>query len=539
MGISMKRLVVPLLLAGLVQLPFSATTWTGSVMNPAGAAHAQDDDDDDDDRPRPRRPGADDDDDDDDDDEDDRPRPRQPGANDDDDDDDAPRPRQPAAGGDNDDDDDDAAPRPRQPATGGDDDDDDDRPRPRQTEQGDDTVTSPQTPAPLVQPPAEVREPSQQPLPLQAPDEIVALDLGVDDLEVLLDQGFVVIEQIDLDEIGRVTHRLRVPAGLDLAAARDVVRALPSGGTADFNHFYRSEQEVEVASEASAAVAPRPCDGLHCPAFEQVGWPMDMPGSTTCTVDAIPVGIIDTGLNAEHETFADARLDLVRLSGDDLEPSRAIHGTAVAAILVGSRDSRSPGLIPRAPLHAVDVFHRDGGDERSDVFSLIRGLDHLGEKGVRVINLSLAGPANEVLEETVRRLVNESGIVIVAAAGNEGPRAPPVYPAAYDGVIAVTAVDIGNTIYRRAGQGTHVDIAAPGVEVWTAASISGARSKTGTSFATPFVTAAAAVLLEQEPLLSPAEVAEHLAANAADLGETGFDPVFGHGLLSMQGACAD
>jgi hypothetical protein len=559
----MNRLLISLALAAVAQLPFGATLSSTEVAGP-GAVMAQDnddrprprqagrdddDDDDDDDRPRPRQSDDDDDDDDDrprprqsdddDDDDDDRPRPRQ--SNDDDDDDDRPRPRQT-----NDDDDDDDRPRPRQT---NDDDDDDDRPRPRQSNDDDDDDSRPRAPVandpspqtqarPAAQQPAPRRDPPPEPLAEQAAGELVALDLSDEDLAVLLAQGFAVIEQVTLVDIGVTSFRLRIPSGVDLASARGTVQALPSGQDADFNHFYRSEQDVLAASAPETSQLPRPCDGMHCPALEQINWPGGQSEGAVCTIDTVSIGIVDTGLNAEHETFADADIDLVRISDEELQPSRAVHGTAVAALLVGSPSSRSPGLLPDVTLHAVDVFHRDGGDERSDVFSLIRGLDHLGETGVRVINLSLAGPPNAVLEEAVRRLVEEKGIVVVAAAGNNGPRAEPAYPAAYPGVIAVTAVDYRNTIYRRAGQGDHIDIAAPGVEVWTAASISGARSKTGTSFAAPFVTAAAALLLDREPMLTPADVVARLTQDAADLGDTGFDPVYGHGLLTVQLDCA-
>ena len=97
-------------------------------------------------------------------------------------------------------------------------------------------------------------------------------------------------------------------------------------------------------------------------------------------------------------------------------------------------------------------------------------------RGVQVTNLSLSGPPNALLEQLLRRLA-EGGIVIVAAAGNEGPKAGPAYPAAYADVIAVTAVDRMKRPYRRAGRGEHIDLSAPGVDIWTAASISGARTK--------------------------------------------------------------
>jgi subtilisin family serine protease len=249
--------------------------------------------------------------------------------------------------------------------------------------------------------------------------------------------------------------------------------------------------------------------------------------------------MIDTGINADHETFEGARLEVTRLGREDLEPSRAIHGTAVAALLVGQRGSRSPGLLPGSRLVAVDAFHRVGGDERADVFSLLEGLDLLASAEVTVINLSLAGPPNAVLERAVQRLVMEEDIVLTASVGNAGPAAGPYYPAAYAPVLAVTAVDRGGNAYRRAVRGAHVDLAAPGVEIWTAASVSGARWKTGTSFAVPFVTAAASLARIARPDLSAVEIAGELLARASDLGEPGRDDIFGAGIVDLDLACLE
>ncbi|TIQ01951.1 MAG: peptidase S8, partial [Mesorhizobium sp.] len=120
-----------------------------------------------------------------------------------------------------------------------------------------------------------------------------------------------------------------------------------------------------------------------------------------------------------------------------------------AAPLVGGADSRTPGLLPHARLIAVDAFHRgERQDDRSDAYYLLRALDLLSARGVQVTNMSLSGPANALLEQFVRKL-SERGMVIVAAAGNGGPRAEPAYPAAYAEVIAVTAVDRMKRPYRR------------------------------------------------------------------------------------------
>ncbi|MCX7644393.1 MAG: S8 family serine peptidase [Rhodobacteraceae bacterium] len=303
------------------------------------------------------------------------------------------------------------------------------------------------------------------------------------------------------------------------------MRALPTGADADFNHFYRSEQAVEGPA----------CEGPHCAALELIGWTRVPDPAPACAED-VAVGVIDTGINPDHLTFSTARLEVRRIAPEALDPSRAVHGTAVLALLVGDPASRSPGLLPDTRVIAVDAFHRAGGDERADVYSLAAALDYLAGQGVRVVNMSLAGPDNSVLERATAAMLARD-IVIVAAVGNAGPSAPPAFPAAYPEVIGVTAVDRSGTVYRRAGRGPHVDLAAPGVEVWTAASVSGARPKTGTSFAAPFVTAAAAALRAAEPALTREQVAAALTGAARDVGPPGPDEIYGHGLVQATRAC--
>jgi subtilisin family serine protease len=344
-----------------------------------------------------------------------------------------------------------------------------------------------------------------------------------------------VIEETAITRSGPLLHRLRAPEGVGLAEARAAVRARPSGASADFNHFYRSNQDIVPAASSGPLpdpAVPARCEHLNCLALDLVGWPALRP--PTCQA-AITVGVIDTGVNIEHPALPPGKVELVRLADPDLPESSATHGTSILSMLVGT-EVRAPGLIPEAQIIAVDVFSRANGDERTDAATLVRAIDLLAQRGVRVANLSLAGPHNRVLAAMLRE-VEAKGMLVVAAAGNGGPAADPAWPAASDGVLAVTAVDAFGRIYRKAQRGEHLDVAAPGVEVWAAASIRGVRARTGTSYATPWATAAAALLMAQDPALTPVEAIQRMRALTSDAGEDGADPVFGQGVLSLQDLC--
>ncbi|MDZ4392882.1 S8 family serine peptidase [Cypionkella sp.] len=380
------------------------------------------------------------------------------------------------------------------------------------------------------------------PAPDFAQGEIVVTNLSESDLAQLQTEGFAVIELVELVEVAVVLHRLRVPRGLTLEQARDRVRAQPTGTTGDFNHYYRTEEEPTAPAFGSAitpvALAPSmPCAHLNCAALDLIGWPAERNQSPQCRV-TVPVGVIDTGVNAAHENLLGADIEVLRLVDEEVDASKAVHGTAVAALIVGQDTDRVPGLIPEAKVLVVDVFGRNGGDERASVVSLVKALDLLVVRGVKVINMSLAGPPNATLEAALARLAEPGGAVVLAAVGNGGPKAAVAYPAGYPSVLAVTAVDQRGQVYRRAQRGAHIDLAAPGVEVWSATSISGVKPKSGTSFAVPFATAVAAVLASRDPTATPDALAAQLRALVRDIGAPGPDEVFGAGLLSAATLCA-
>jgi hypothetical protein len=361
--------------------------------------------------------------------------------------------------------------------------------------------------------------------------ELVVRDLTETDLVALLAEGFGLLERITLP--GGTLTRLAAPAGLTLDGARDRVRALPAAPATDFNHYYRTGQGAAIPA---AQPADAPCRHANCAAWGIVGWPADGAALPGCAV-GLTVGVIDTGVNLEHDQIAGATVELIRLAPDAAPPSGRVHGTAVVSLLAGQRDDRVAGLIPAAQILAIDIFTRAGADERADAVSLVRALEEMAGRGVRLVNLSLAGPPNAVLAEALDRLTGPGGMVVIAAVGNGGPQADPVQPAAHPGVVAVTAVDARGRLYAAAQRGGHVDLAAPGVNLTVATSIRGARAQSGTSFAVPFVTAAAAVLLSREPDLDGPGVAARLAALARDQGAPGRDPLYGAGVLDVSTLC--
>lgn len=241
--------------------------------------------------------------------------------------------------------------------------------------------------------------------------------------------------------------------------------------------------------------------------------------------DAGAVGLIDTAVETGHPALAAARItaqDFVSIGG-----ARPLdHGTAVASLLV---ESLSYGKRADAPeIRAASVFFRTSdGATGATTASLVRAIDWLRGEGVGVVNISLAGAQNSVLERMIRS-AQEDGMVFVAAVGNDGPAARPLYPAAYEDVIGVTAVDENGEAYRWALQGPQVDVAARGVNVRVARAGGGHMTDSGTSLAAPVVASFLAQHLA--PRAGP-EAAMDAIRKSVTPGDIR-DDVIGYGLLA-------
>jgi minor extracellular protease Epr len=207
-----------------------------------------------------------------------------------------------------------------------------------------------------------------------------------------------------------------------------------------------------------------------------------------------------------------------------------VHGTAVASVIAGAAEE-SAGRVSLSKLRAASVFFRDGdGQVRATTAGLVAALDWLaGAPDLRVVNMSLAGPPNRLLEVALADVAMH-GVIVVAAVGNNGPTGGPLYPAAYDTVVGVTAVDSGHRVYRYANRGRQVMFSALGVQVAVATPGGGFSTQSGTSLASPRVAALLGETIAAGSLSSAAAV-ESLQTAALDLGDSHYDEVYGYGLV--------
>ncbi|MGA0609078.1 S8 family serine peptidase [Caldimonas sp. KR1-144] len=328
--------------------------------------------------------------------------------------------------------------------------------------------------------------------------ELLWLSPAAASVEQALADGFVLLRQDDWPELGLRKLVLRPPRELGSAAGAERLRRLDANAVVEFNHLYLPGGEVSAAP-ATAAKAP--------------------PGAAP-----LRVGLVDGGVDRRHPAFAQASL---RAFGCGGEAHPSAHGTAVASLLVG-RERGFAGAVPQATLFAADVYcERPVGGSAEEVAA---ALAWMAREQVPVVNVSLVGPPNRLLELAVQALLRR-GHLLVAAVGNDGPAAPPLYPAAYPGVVGVTGVTPARRALPEAAQGPQVMLAAPGAELAVARAGGGWRAARGTSFAAPVVAGLLARWLAQPDPQAASAALARLAAGAIDLGTPGRDPVYGFGLV--------
>ena len=260
----------------------------------------------------------------------------------------------------------------------------------------------------------------------------------------------------------------------------------------------------------------------HSSAPSYVAEKLDLPEAHRhATGGRVLVALIDSGVDASHPALAGAIVDGFNALPEN-EPHP--HGTAMAGGIVS--------VAPHVKIIPVAVF---GAGVKATTFNILKGFDWAAKRGARIVNMSFTGPPDRRLRQMLLA-ASEDGIVLVAAAGNAGPNAPPSFPGAEPNVIAVTATDENDQVFGEANRGHYIAVAAPGVDILVPAPDAAYEITTGTSIAAAEASGLAALLIARAPKLSPAAVRKIMMDTARDLGPAGHDPVFGAGLLNALGA---
>ena len=332
--------------------------------------------------------------------------------------------------------------------------------------------------------------------------QVGALSPSDDALDRARAAGFTVLRTETLAGLGLTLVVLQAPEGLSTRKALKKLRELDPQGQYDFNHLYMGS-----GSQADAAAGATPA-----------------PAATTAlTAGGLRIGLIDSGVDGAHPVLSGVAIVRHGCNGENFP---APHGTAVASLLVGEGEGFE-SVIPGATLYASDIFCGHGGGSLS---LLALELDWMAREKIPVVNVSLVG-AKSVLLTGLVRAMTKRGYLLVAAVGNDGPTAPPLYPAAYPDVVGVTGVDGKRRVLPEACRGDQVDFAAAGADLKAAALGGGFDEMRGTSFATPIVAGLLARSLQAPDPAGARAALAALESSALDIGNNGTDPSYGKGLV--------
>ena len=236
------------------------------------------------------------------------------------------------------------------------------------------------------------------------------------------------------------------------------------------------------------------------------------------------VAVIDSGIDVKHPELANSIADSFDALGSKEGPH--FHGTGIAGAIAAH--ARLMGSAPAASILAIRAFGAATNGAESTSYVVLKALDRAVAQGARIINMSFAGPKDPLIERGIAAAASRD-IVMVAAAGNAGPKSPPLYPAANPNVIGVSATDSQDALFAASNRGDYVAVAAPGVDVFLPVPDGKYQMLSGTSFSAAYVSGLVALMLERNPALKPGEVRAIVMKTARDLGAPGRDDLFGAG----------
>ena len=328
-----------------------------------------------------------------------------------------------------------------------------------------------------------------------------------------------VIRRIKLTDLNFVLSTFRLPKQVSVKQVIEKIRRAHPDILIEPNHYF-----LPQSKSASKELNNRN------EVFNKINKPIDhMCGQK------LKIGMLDGPIDISHVSLKNQNIIQKSFYAKGEKLANESHATAIASLLVGDPNVMGlAGVVDKATLFSGNVMQQHPKNKNAMLAtteSIILGLNWLVKQKVDVINLSLGGKSNLLLAKALEKVIDNK-IFVVASAGNSGPTSAPSYPAAMINIISVTSIDHRGKIATDANQGSYIDIAAPGVDLWVAGKNNSGRYSSGTSIAAPLVTAAIALLVQKKQSI------DILFEEAIDLGKSGKDSVFGHGLLQFP-SCSD
>jgi subtilisin family serine protease len=328
--------------------------------------------------------------------------------------------------------------------------------------------------------------------------------------------GLIRLEVQSLPLIGSTLYRWRIGSRRSVP---NMTRALQTEGivaSVQPNYLFALQEQALPLSAAPTAVTQYALGKMQIAEAHELA-----------VGRGVLVALIDSEIDEAHPDLDGRIAKSFDAAGGDSHPHP--HGTAMAGAIASH--GQLQGVAPGAQLLAARAFGNGPGSARGTSFAIYKSLQWAADNRAQVVNMSFAGPADPGLTRMLAAAY-ERGIVLVAAAGNAGPKSPPLYPGADANVIAVTATDADDHIYRSANRGPYLAVAAPGVQVLALAPDGSYAPSTGTSIASAEVSGIAALLLEHKPALTPSEIRTLLTKTAKPIGPQSEDAIFGSGLVN-------
>jgi subtilisin family serine protease len=351
----------------------------------------------------------------------------------------------------------------------------------------------------------------------------IRTDIGIERLRTAVARlGVSIMASEDLAILGSTVVRLHIDNGRSPAQIIRALAAVQLIAVAQPQYVYTLDQQ----SGGPAAPVSR-SDGQPGDSAQYILQKLSITDVHRTAKGAnVPIAVIDSEIDATHPDLEGAVMQRYDAVGVQDKPHP--HGTGMAGA-IGARQ-RLLGTAPAARLLAVHAFSTSAATAESTTFNILKGINWAVNQGARVINMSFAGPKDRSLERALKAAYDKN-IVLIAAAGNAGPKSPPLFPGADPNVVAVTATDVEDRLFTGANRGKYVSVAAPGVDILVPAPENRYQLTTGTSVAAAEVSGIVALLLERNPKLTPADIRRILTASAKRLAPGERDDNFGSGLI--------